>query len=53
VECVDPRWKVGPGHLEVKDLALLSLQRVSLGSWVMSIEVSLPSGENSDVEMQG
>ena len=28
-ECADSRWKVGPGHLEVKDLVLLSLQSVS------------------------
>ena len=35
--CQDSKWKVGPGHLDVKDLVLLSLERASYGTWVMSI----------------
>ena len=52
-ECADARWKVGPGHLEVKDLILLSLQRASLGTWVMSIEVPLRLGGNGVAGIQG
>lgn len=51
--CADSKWTVGSGHLEVKDFVLLSLQRASCGTWVMTIQVVFPSGENTVVGMQG
>ncbi|EPT04896.1 hypothetical protein FOMPIDRAFT_1034573 [Fomitopsis schrenkii] len=29
----DIRWRVGPGHIQLQDLALVGLQHVSMGSW--------------------
>jgi hypothetical protein len=45
-ECDEPRpmWKVGPGCLDVDHLVLVSLQRVSHGTWKTSIRLT-------DVEM--
>ena len=42
--CADPIWEVGPGHLDVDHLVLVSLQRASHGTWETSIRLA-------DVEM--
>ncbi|KAF9654137.1 hypothetical protein BDM02DRAFT_3086137 [Thelephora ganbajun] len=37
--CTEPTWMLGHNHLSVDDLALVSIQRVSHGSWVASIRL--------------
>jgi len=38
----DERWRVGNGHIELKDLVLDSIEHVTKGSWQPQIFVTLP-----------
>jgi len=37
--CIEPEWRVGRYHLNVDTLVLVSLQRVSHGSWMATIRL--------------
>lgn len=39
----EERWRVGNGHLELKDLVLDSIEHVTKGSWQPQIFALLPS----------
>jgi hypothetical protein len=40
--CENPEWQVGPGHITVEDLLLVSMHQNSKGSWQAHLRLARP-----------
>ncbi|TDL23685.1 hypothetical protein BD410DRAFT_720956 [Rickenella mellea] len=38
----DPKWRVGPGYIDIDNLILVELQHVSMGSWQAHLRLAHP-----------